>query len=107
MLAHLKSLVNELGIPPWVVLLAAGALSYLALNLLLRKPWTSPWGLLAPLLLGVLIEGYEIWAHYRHVGLLAVGNDPLWMIVARHSLDVLKMLALPLLLTLVGVNSNR
>jgi hypothetical protein len=65
---------------------------------LLKKPWTSPWGLLAPLLLAVPIKGYEIWAHYRHIGLFAARNDPLWMTLGRHSLDVFIMLVLPLLL---------
>ena len=107
MLTHLKSTLQQSGIPPWAVLLAAGLVSHLVLNAVLRKPWTSPWGLLAPLLLGVLIEGYEIWAHYRHIGLFADGNDPLWMILGRHSLDVLKLLALPLLLVLAGQASGR
>jgi hypothetical protein len=107
MLARLKSLIHQSGIPPWAVLLVVGGLSHLALNALLKKPWTSPWGLLAPLLLGVLIEAYEIWAHYRHIGLFAAGNDPLWMILGRHSLDVLIMLALPLLLVFAGQASAR
>ena len=107
MLTHLKSLIREWGIPPWAVLLIAGLMSYLALNAVLKKPWASPWGLLAPLLLGVLIEGYEIWVHYRDIGLFAADNDPLWRILGRHSLDVLKMLALPLLLTVAGQISAR
>ena len=107
MLAKLKSLVHQSGIPPWAVLLVVGGASHLALNALLKKPWASPWGLLAPLLLGVLIEGYEIWAHYRHIGLFASGNDPLSMILGKHSVDVLIMLALPLLLVFAGQTSAR
>ena len=99
-LGKLKSLFHQSGIPPWTVLLIVGGLSHLALNALLKEPWTSPWGLLTPLLPGVLIEAYEIWAHYRHIGLFAASNDPLWMILGRHSVDVLIMLALPLLLVL-------
>lgn len=94
---------DQLGLPPFVLLAAAGCLAYLSLNALLRKPLTSAWGLLAPLVLGLLLESYEIWVEYRDVGLFAPGNDPLAVILARHALDVAIVLVLPLLLTLVGV----
>lgn len=83
-------------------MVALGLSAHLALNGLMRKSPTSPWGLLAPLMFGVALEGYEIWIHYRAVGLLAPGNDPLSIILMRHGLDIAKMLAGPLLLVLAG-----
>ncbi len=62
----------------------------------------SAWGLLAPLVLGVAIESFEIWRSYGDIGLLAPGNDPLLSIAGRHGMDVLSMLALPLILVGVG-----
>jgi hypothetical protein len=64
-------------------------------------------GLLAPLVLGIAIETYEIWVRYRDFGLLAPGNDPVWQIVARHGLDIVSMLVLPIVLVLVGTASSR
>jgi len=108
MLDQLKAVLRDkLGIPTWVVLLAVGLVAHLALNTLLRKPPSSPWGLLAPLTLGIAIEAYEIWLQYRHIGLFAEGNDPVWQILGRHGLDVLKMLALPFGLVLAGHLSSR
>ena len=108
MLDRIKFLFrDQLGLPTWAVLVAVGLASHVALNLVLRKPVTSTWGLLAPLTLGIAIEAYEIWLHYRHIGLLAEGNDPLWMILGRHSLDVVLMLALPGLIVAAGRFSSR
>jgi hypothetical protein len=99
MLQQLKTFLrDQLGLPPFAVLLVAGFAAHIALNALLRKSPASPWGLLAPLLLGVALEAYEVWHAYRGVGLFAPGNDPLRTILARHTLDVGKMLAGPLLL---------
>jgi len=58
--------------------------------------------LLAPVIVGILIEGYEIWVQYRDLGLFASGNDTLAVILLRHGLDILKMLALPVLLVATG-----
>ena len=103
MLNEAKSFLREqLGLPPSAVLMVAGLVAHLALTALLRKSPTSPWGLLAPLTLGLALEAYEIWMHYRTVGLLAPGNDPLWLILARHGLDVMKVLAAPILITIIG-----
>jgi hypothetical protein len=55
----------------------------------------------------VLIPGCGIWAHYLQIGLFAAGNDPLWMILGRHTWDVLKLLSLPLLLVRTGQSSGR
>ena len=108
MLDRLKSaLRDQLGLPAWAALLVGGLVSHIVLNVLLRKPLTSAWGILAPLTLGSVLEAYEIFAQYRDVGLLAPGNDPVWIIIARHLLDVIKMLALPVLLVLSGFVSSR
>ena len=103
MLDRLKTILrDQLGLPSWVVLAAAGLAAHVVLNVLLRKPATSAWGLLAPLTLGALLEAYEIWIQYRNIGLFAPGNDPLIVILGRHGLDVLVMLALPALLVAAG-----
>lgn len=108
MIQQLKSLIrDQFGLPPDLVLGVTGCVSFLLLNLLLRKPLMSAWGMLAPLILGVLIESYEIWVQYRSIGLFAPGNDPLINILARHGLDVLKMLAAPILLVVLGLFSTR
>jgi hypothetical protein len=99
---QLKSfLVNQLGIPPSAALVVLGCAAHLALNTALKKSPGSAWGLLAPLLLGLGLESYEIWHHYRDIGLYAPGNDPLSTILARHSLDIVKMLAAPSLLVVL------
>jgi len=108
MLDRIKSaLRDQLGLPAWAALLVGGLVSHIVLNVLLRKPLTSAWGMLAPLTLGLVLEACEIVVQYRDVGLLAPGNDPVWIIIARHLLDVLKMLALPVLLVLSGFVSSR
>ncbi len=108
MIERLKSLLrDQIGLPTWVVLAAAGLAAHIVLNVLLRKPVTSAWGLLAPLSLGCLMEAYEIWVQYRHVGLFAPANDPLFVILGRHGLDVLVMLALPALLVAAGSLSSK
>lgn len=108
MLKQIKSLIrDQLGLSPAIVLVATGCVAYLLLNLLLRKPLTSAWGLLAPFLLGIAIESYEIWLQYRNVGLLAPGNDPLVFILARHGLDVLIILVVPALLVTLGLFQGR
>lgn len=107
MLRQIKGWLREqLALEPWMVLMTAGLLTHVALNLLLRKSPFSAWGLLAPLVLGVALEGYEIWDHYRGA-LLAPGSDPLLQILLRHLLDVARMLAAPLLLVLAGLVLTR
>ena len=108
MLQQLKHLLrDQLGIPPFAVLVVAGCAAHLALNALLHKPLTSAWGLLAPLALGVALEGYEIWDAYRDSGLFAPGNDPLLTILERHGLDVLKVVAAPVIVVVLGFFSDR
>jgi hypothetical protein len=108
MLGQVKAFLrDELGIPPWSVLLVVGLLAHLSLTALLRKPSSSPCGLLAPLTLGVAVEAYEIWVQYRDIGFFAEGNDPAWLIISRHGLDVLRMLALPALLVANGNVGSR
>lgn len=108
MFDRLKTLLrDQLGLPPWVVLVGIGLVSHILLNALLRKPLTSAWGLLAPLILGIIIEAYEIWIQYRDVGLFADENDPIWLIISRHGLDVMTILALPILLVMAGAYSSR
>lgn len=109
MIDALKTLLRDrLGLPSWAVLAVLGLAAHLALNALLRRPLASPLGLLAPLLLGIAIEAFEIWRHYRAIGLFAPGNDPLWQIGARHAGDVALMLALPLAWVLLArVNAAR
>lgn len=103
MFDRLKSFFRDtLALPPDLILIIVGLVSHLLLCLLLRKPLNSAWGLLAPTLLGILIESYEIWIHYRDIGLFAPSNDPLEVILLRHSLDIIKMLALPLILVVVS-----
>ena len=103
MLQQVKRLVrDQLGLPPSVVLIIAGLATHLALNALLRKPLTSVWGLLAPLVLGCALESYEKWVQYRVSGIFAPGNDPVISIIARHGLDIAKMLSAPLLLVVIA-----
>ena len=103
MLRELKSFIrDQLGLPSWLVIIAAGCIAHVALNAILRKPATSPWGLIGPVGLGVVLEAYEIWVQYRPVGLFAPGNDPLLIILGRHGLDVLLMLAGPIVIVALG-----
>ena len=89
------------------MLAVAGCLIHLLLNAVLRKPVTSAWGLLGPLAFGVILESYEIWMQYRSIGLFAPGNDPLLTILARHGLDVLLMLSVPVLIVSAGALSAK
>lgn len=101
MFEALKSLLrDQLGVPPWLVMMVVGLTVHLAANALSRRPVTSPFGLLAPLLLGLAIEAVEVWRHYGQIGLFAPGNDPPWRIAVRHGRDVAAMLALPVALVL-------
>jgi hypothetical protein len=103
MLRDLKSIIrDQLGLPSWSVLIAVGCAAHIVLNTILRKPTTSSWGLIGPVSLGVALETYEIWVQYRHVGLFAPGNDPLLTILGRHGVDVLFMLAGPILIVVIG-----
>jgi hypothetical protein len=103
MLDQLKSFFRDtIALPPDLVLVIVGLIAHLLLCLVLRKPLNSAWGLLAPIIIGIFIEGYEIWVQYRDVGLFAPSNDPLAVILLRHSLDILKMLVLPVLLVAIG-----
>ena len=103
MFTQLKSFLRDtLALPPDLVVVIVGLITHLLLCLVLRKPLNSAWGLLAPAIVGMLIEGYEIWAQYRDVGLFAPSNDPLAVILLRHGLDILKMLVLPVLLVATG-----
>lgn len=102
MIEYIKTLLrDDLGISSDVVLVIAGILAHIVLCLILRKPIYSAWGLLAPLILGITLESYEIWIHYRNIGLFAEGNDPLFVILLRHSFDIIKLLSLPVLLVVI------
>ena len=108
MLDQIKLLLrDQLGIPPIIILAIGGCVLHVAFSVFIKRPITSPFGLLAPLFAGVALETYEIWSHYHVPGLFAAGNDPLLIIVARHSVDVLAMLALPLVLVLIGLSGAR
>jgi len=108
LLQQIKSFFFErLGLPPLAVFVLVGCIAHLGLNMLLRKSPTSAWGLLAPLLMGLVLESYEIWLQYGNQGLSAPGNDHVLLILARHGLDVVKMLAAPLLLVALGTVSSR
>lgn len=85
----------------------AGLAAHLALNAVLRKPWNSAWGLLAPFACGLALESYEIWIHYRDRGGQAAFIGDLAGIVARHLMDLLLMCFLPVLAVLIGVLSAR
>jgi len=107
-LQQIKTLLrDQLGLPPIAILVATGLIAHLLLNALLRRTPTSPWGLLAPCALGISLEAWEIWVQYKGVGLAAPESDPLVDILARHALDVLAMLAAPILLVVVGTVSSR
>jgi len=108
MLQQIKTLLrDQLGLPPLAILAAAGLIAHLLLNMLLRRTPTSPWGLLAPILLGITLEAWEIWVQYKDIGLAAPESDPLIDILARHASDVVTMLAGPLLLVVAGAMSPR
>ena len=103
MLKELKSLIrDQFGLPSWLVLMAAGVVAHISLNAILRKPIASYWGLIGPAALGVFLEAYEIWFHYRRTGLFAPGNDPILAILGRHSVDIMLMLSGPLLIVVAG-----
>ena len=103
MLEQLKALLrDQFGLHPWAVLAAGGCIAHIVLNAVLRKPITSSWGLLGPLGLGVVLESYEIWLHYKDIGLFAPDNDTLPSILGRHGVDIVLMLAGPLVIVLVG-----
>ena len=105
MLERLKVLLrDELGIPPLMILIVAGLLSYFLLNALLRKPLTSAWGLLAPVCCGIALESYEIWVHYKDLD--RVTESP-GSIAIRHLGDVLAVCAVPALITLTGAMKSR
>ena len=87
--------------------MGAGCIAHLLLNAVLRKPATSAWGLLAPLALGVSLESIEIWVQYRDVGLLAQGSAGVLGIILRHSLDLLKIMLIPLSLVAIGMFAPR
>lgn len=107
-LLQIKTFVrDQLGIPPFAVLAVAGVLLHVCVTLILRKPATSAWGMLGPLLAGILLESWEIWVQYQEAGLFAPGNDPLIVILGRHALDVLIMLALPAALVAFGAITTR
>ena len=108
MLDKLKSVLrDQMGLPPWAVMATVGLVSFLVLNALLRKPLTSGWGLLGPLIIGTALEAYEIWVHYRGIGLFAQGNDPIITILGRHAFDVVVIAALPVVLVLAGIISAK
>jgi len=93
---------DQLGLPPWTVLVAVGCVAHVIVNAALRRPITAGWGLLGPSSLGVALESYEIWIQHKNVGLFAPGNDALFIILGRHGLDVVLMLAGPILIVVVG-----
>ena len=97
-----RFLREQLGLPPWFILVVAGCIAHVAVNAVLRKPVTSALGLIGPIGAGVALEAYEIWVQYGRIGLFAPGNDPLTTILARHALDVLLMVAGPMLIVLSG-----
>jgi hypothetical protein len=102
-LRNLKSIIrDQLGLPSWLVLIAVGCAAHIAFNAILRKPIGSSWGLIGPVGVGVALESYEIWDQYRHVGLIAPGNDPLLTILGRHGLDILFMVAGPISIVVIG-----
>lgn len=108
MLDAIKSLLrDQLGIDPKLILVVVGAVSFLALNVALNKRVFSPWGLLAPLILGIALEAVEIYVTYRSVGLFAPQNDPVGQIVLRHSVDIAILAVIPVLLCVVGAISSR
>lgn len=103
MLSDFKAVFRDyVGAPPWLVLTIVGCLAHIASNVVLRKPITSTWGLIAPLTLGLTLESYEIWEQYRHVGLFAPTNDPLILILIRHAIDIAFLLIGPALMVLGG-----
>lgn len=108
MLRQFKTLLrDQLGLPPTAILIAAGLIAHVGLNIVLRKVPTSAWGLLAPLVVGVALESWEIWIQYEDIGLSAPGNDPLTVILSRHATDVLAILAGPVLLVVTGALISR
>jgi len=108
MLRQIKALLrDQLGLPPIAVLVVAGLIAHLLLNALLRKMPTSPWGLMAPFVLGLTLEAWEIWVQYKDIGLASPQGDPLLDILARHALDILAMLVGPVLLVVAGALSSR
>ena len=102
-----KFLRDQAGLPPIALLMGAGCIAHLLLNAVLRKPVTSAWGLLAPLALGLSLESIEIWVQYRDVGLLAQGGAGVLGIILRHSLDLLKVMLIPLSLVALGMFTTR
>lgn len=103
MVRDLKAIFRDyVGAPPWLVLILVGCVAHVASNVVMRKPITSAWGLIAPLTLGLALESYEIWEQYRQVGLFAPTNDSLLLILVRHAQDIALLLTAPVLIVLGG-----
>ena len=93
-----RVLRDQLHFPPWLVLVAGGLVLHLLVNWALGKNWWSAWGLSGPFVFGFCLETIEVWQVYAARGLYAEGNDPLAVIIFRHSIDVLILLSAPVLL---------
>ena len=101
-LSEIKRFITErLGFPPFVVLMIVGLAFHLMTNKILGKHYSSPWGIVGPLILGILIESVEIWDVYIDSGSFSPSSDPLAVILMRHSLDVLQIITAPVALTAI------
>lgn len=71
------------------VMVFVGLGAYLATCLVTRHALSWAWALVPGLVLAVALETWEVWDHYRLVGLARSGPLGLLEIAARHSRDVL------------------
>ena len=101
----LKSLLRDhAGIPAPVLFVSTGTGAFLVTNWLLGNRWFSPWGLCGAAMLGIAIESYEIWDHYKNQDLFSSDARVLATILGRHATDILWMLAVPAALVFLGTH---
>ena len=78
----------SLPLPQPVVLGLLGLGCFLGTCMVVRRPLTCGWALVPGLVLGVLIEAWQIWDHYSPNGF---GGTSVVGVVARHLVDVAVM----------------
>ena len=71
------------------VMIFVGLGAYLATCLITRHALTWAWALAPGLCLALAVEAWEIWDHYRLVGLARTEREELLAIAIRHSRDIL------------------
>lgn len=84
------------------LLVLLGLSIYLVTCLVFRLPFSSSLALLPPLLVSILLEGWEIVDYYGFEGVAASSSSKIMVIVLRHSKDVLVFNLAPVLVCLAA-----